>query len=439
MMPLCAQAARLGKASVLSEVGQPVVAEIDIVATSEELVSIESRLLWLPGVADDSTAFAKSLGLRVVMAKRGNTPVLRITSERPLTKSDVGVLVELRWSGGMRLHEYLLRPPAARVTHTAPASKPLERPEVFVVPPVVPPVASSLPEKTDKPETPPPPQISESAEKPEATVEPSPPTPSPAADTAPPPAKSAPASPAKKPDAWPVKPGDSLSRIAQSTQHDGVSIQQMTVAIFRANSEAFADGNVNKLIVGQTLKIPAKDAAVAISKQDVADFQSEQATAQAKPAMPAAPRTADLPASKTQPGQGSESKEAAGKIAPKPPALEPTKDRLHLAPGIETKPEPETGPASAETQATAEGNPAKPASAMEKDIAELQSVLALQGKLATASATKSSDKSSFREYDAWLIASLIGLSLLGVAFIRFWGRAGSSDVAADHERPVVRD
>lgn len=54
----------------------------------------------------------------------------------------------------------------------------------------------------------------------------------------------------------PVQRGDSLSHIASQLDFSGTTIDQVLVYLFRANPHAFANGNMNHLLAGETLKIP---------------------------------------------------------------------------------------------------------------------------------------------------------------------------------------
>lgn len=56
----------------------------------------------------------------------------------------------------------------------------------------------------------------------------------------------------------PVKRGETLSGIAQHHISDGVTINQMMIALFRANPHAFSD-NINVLYEGAVLRIPDGD------------------------------------------------------------------------------------------------------------------------------------------------------------------------------------
>ncbi len=87
-------------------------------------------------------------------------------------------------------------------------------------------------------------------------------------------AKSAASKPAAaRPDAKPapvvpltydVVKGDTLFRIAGKARHQGVTLNQMVLGIYRANVEAFLEGNINQLLVGRTLTIPGRDAVLAL-------------------------------------------------------------------------------------------------------------------------------------------------------------------------------
>jgi FimV-like protein len=56
-----------------------------------------------------------------------------------------------------------------------------------------------------------------------------------------------------------VRKGDTLSDIARNNRQEGVSRGRMMAGISRANPDAFPGGNVNRLRVGQILRIPDLD------------------------------------------------------------------------------------------------------------------------------------------------------------------------------------
>jgi FimV-like protein len=92
-----------------------------------------------------------------------------------------------------------------------------------------------------------------------------------------------------------VRRGDTLFAIARKAKHDGVSRNQMILAIWRANQSAFPGGNINLLDVGTVLTIPTREAAAAIESAE-ADRQVRELlvsgpaaqVASARPETPAA-------------------------------------------------------------------------------------------------------------------------------------------------------
>jgi FimV-like protein len=101
-----------------------------------------------------------------------------------------------------------------------------------------------------------------------------------------------------------VRRGDTLFAVARKAKHDGVSRNQMILAIWRANQSAFPGGNINLLEVGTVLDIPSRETVAAIDGAD-ADRQVRELLAKAsgapvqvavaKPAAPAAVKPVPKP------------------------------------------------------------------------------------------------------------------------------------------------
>ena len=105
--------------------------------------------------------------------------------------------------------------------------------------------------------------------------------------------------------AWPqvaptheVRRGDTLFAIARKAKHDNVSRNQMILAIWQANQNAFPGGNINMLEVGTVLAIPPRETVAAINPAD-ADRQVRELLS--KP--PAAPVAAVKPATVAPPSK----------------------------------------------------------------------------------------------------------------------------------------
>ena len=82
-----------------------------------------------------------------------------------------------------------------------------------------------------------------------------------------------------------VRKGDTLFGVVRKTKHDGVTRNQMILAIYRANQSAFAGGNINSLEIGTVLAIPPRDEVLKIESAE-ADRQLRDLLGTAQPAAP---------------------------------------------------------------------------------------------------------------------------------------------------------
>jgi pilus assembly protein FimV len=64
-----------------------------------------------------------------------------------------------------------------------------------------------------------------------------------------------------------VNPGDTASKLLMAHLPDGVSLEQMMLAAVRANPDAFIEGNVNLVRSGTVLRIPKREEAAQISRE----------------------------------------------------------------------------------------------------------------------------------------------------------------------------
>lgn len=81
-------------------------------------------------------------------------------------------------------------------------------------------------------------------------------------------AKPAASAPAATPATYEVKRGDTLYAIARRLHPEGITLNQTVVALFRANPEAFTDGNINLIRVGVLLVVPLRDAMASLAPAD---------------------------------------------------------------------------------------------------------------------------------------------------------------------------
>src|SRR5690606_21904412 len=69
-------------------------------------------------------------------------------------------------------------------------------------------------------------------------------------------------------DTYKVKQGDTLTEIAMAHKPQDVSLQQMLVALHRANEDAFIKKNMNLVRVGKILRIPDAASASQINQDE---------------------------------------------------------------------------------------------------------------------------------------------------------------------------
>jgi pilus assembly protein FimV len=271
-LPFGATAAGLGKLNVLSALGQPLRAELEITATREELSSLAARLASPDAFAQSGIEYVPALsGLRFTVDKHGDGQLyLRVTSDRPLNEPFLDMLVEITWAQGRLVREYtfLLDPPEVLARSQAPAvSVPEVRPQPAVIPATPPEAAREV----QAPQT----AATAPATERAATSAPSG-TPSgeerTAVKPAEPPAETAAEKPAAKPSEKPaerrVKHGDTLAKIAHEVQPEGADLDQILVALFERNKEAFDANNLHRLKAGKILAIPDAGTITAVDKAE---------------------------------------------------------------------------------------------------------------------------------------------------------------------------
>lgn len=346
MMPLAAHAAGLGRLTVLSQLGQPLNAEIEVVSLQPgEEESLTARIASSGAFSQAGIEFSPALmGVRFALDKKGPRPVLRMTSSQPFNEPFVEVLVELQWASGRLVREYsfLLDPPEYKGPQP-----------IAAAPIAAKPIAPAAP-----------------APKPEAKP----------AAVAPAPAPSA--APASRPaGTHEVQKGDTLGKIAGQYATGGVSVQQMLVALYRANEDAFIQGNMNLLRTGRILTIPDQAAAASIDQAEAARLIRTQGTEFAEYRRKLGAEVAAAPAAAPA-GQ----RTTTGQIAPKPAAAAPAepKDQLKLSKADPKKPAAPAAKAARGDDAVARERALKEAQSrvqdLEKNIADLQKLLELKNQ-----------------------------------------------------------
>jgi pilus assembly protein FimV len=226
-----ASALGLGSARVLSSIGQPLRADIalrDLGANDVDTLKV---------VVASPSAYAarqliysgqlEQLRIRVVPAADGSA-VLQLRGTRAVDEPFVDVLLRATWAGGEITRDYtlLFDPPGFHEPAAAAAIAPQA---------AAPAPAPTAPHKSAT--TVQPRRRATAAATPSGTV----------------------------PASYRVRPGDTLSGIARRLGVEQVSLDQMLVALYRANSGAFIGHNMNLLRAGSVLQVPDAASAAAVS------------------------------------------------------------------------------------------------------------------------------------------------------------------------------
>ena len=224
----------LGRISVQSALGEPLRAEVEVPSiTSEEAASLRANIAPAADFAAAGLEYNAAIsGVQVALARKADgRSYIRLTGDRAINEPFIDLILEASWSSGRIVRDYtmLFDPPSLKQS-----------------------VAPTLPQATTAAPVSVP-----------AKVVPAPQ----AADAAPVASKPAPA--AAKADAGnaqrvTVQAGDSASKLALRNKTADVSLDQMLVALLRANPDAFTKGNLNRLRAGAVVDLPSSVQAQAI-------------------------------------------------------------------------------------------------------------------------------------------------------------------------------
>ncbi len=338
-----AYSAGLGRLTVNSALGQPLNAEIEITSLqSGEEDSVTARLAPVEAFRQAGLELSPALvSLQFAIDKRGAKPVIRLTTSVPVNEPFLDILIELQWATGRLVREYtfLLDPIEYR---NPPAAAPAR------------------------------------AVKPAPAAEPAKPAPAAAPRSEARPIPAAPAATSAKQEQ--VNKGDTLGAIARRNKPDGVTLNQMLMALYRANQDAFIRGNINLIRAGRILNVPDREAVAAINaaeasqqvQSQMADFADyRQKLGAAVAAAPAAP---------------AREREVSGRITAKPEAPAPAeqKDQLKLSKADTAKPGSPASKAAREDDKVARDRALKESQSrvgdLEKNVADLQKLVEMKSQ-----------------------------------------------------------
>jgi pilus assembly protein FimV len=252
-----ASALALGRITVRSALGEPLNAEIDLPEIApDEVASLRTHVA--PPEAFKAAGLDYNAALSDVTITLEKRPdggyFLRLKSPRTVTEPFVDLLLETSWSSGRITRDYtmLFDPPVRQNQQPLTAQ-------------IAPGAAKSSPPASVTP-LPPASAVARPAPSPRAPATPTARASTPAA--APAPKAAAPSAPSGEGKQVTVQNGDTAGKIAAANKPPAVSLDQMLVAMLRANPDAFVNGNVNRLRAGTVLEIPTEEQAALVPTDD---------------------------------------------------------------------------------------------------------------------------------------------------------------------------
>lgn len=267
LVPISVFAAGLGKLNVMSGLGEPLKADIELIAvTPEELSSITAVIASQEDYATQGIEKPASHStIKVEVAKNASgAPILKLKSAQPISEPFLDMLIRVDWASGRLLREYtvLLDPPG----YTGEADTGAQTAQAPIV------ASKVTPQKRIE-------QSSAKASEDNAMHDDM---------SADPSAKKSgkhgkKTKQAKQEDApadaaaiettgldYTTQKGDTLAKIAREMAPEGVSLEQMLVGLYQSNPNAFTGDNMNRLKVGQIMRQPSQETLNAISHGEAA-------------------------------------------------------------------------------------------------------------------------------------------------------------------------
>ena len=262
-----AAALALGRIAIQSALGEPLRAEVDVLEiTPEEASNLKVGLGSVDAFRAAGMEFNQALnGVQITLQRRTDgRAYLSLVGSRPVNEPFVDMVLEANWATGRMVRDYtlLLDPPIRRAAAPEPLSAGVADQSLAPAAAVTPtPASGATPTPAvAAPATP--------AASPSPGPAPQPQAATRAAQPAPPPsgAAGAPTDSLRKP--LRVQAGDTAGRIAEANRPANASLDQMLVAMLRANPSAFIGGNVNRLKAGAILDMPAEASATQLNRTE---------------------------------------------------------------------------------------------------------------------------------------------------------------------------
>jgi len=270
----------LGEIEVNSALNQKLNADIEILSAAPEdtetiIVKLASRKEFQRAGLDRPYELSD---LRFKPVIIDDVPHIIVTSSSPIREPFLNFLVEVDWPNGHLLREYtvLLDPPVFMTQSASTAASPVSqasatsdntgfRPDASATGNVVPVYAPSVSASSSsaRPAQPPADAVSQAPVSPAFT---------------PAPMVQQQTSINQPPGSYRIQSGDTAWSLADAMRPDkSISVEQMMIAMLRANPESFINENINGLKRGYILRLPDYDQIATVNQADARALVREQA------------------------------------------------------------------------------------------------------------------------------------------------------------------
>ena len=234
VLPGPALALGLGRLTVDSALGQPLQARIELTSASrDELDTLSAKVADPSLYRQNNLAYQGALSRTRITLERtadGNA-FLRVSSPTAINEPYLDLLVEVNWASGRVVRDYtfLLDPPGIAIAAAVEPATPAR-------------VGASAPRTQQQAPT------------------------------------TAAAAPRPAGEGYTVKRGDTLSKIASEVKPAEVTLDQMLVALFKSNANAFDGNNMNRLRTGAIMTIPSAEEATSTAAPEATKVVKVQAS-----------------------------------------------------------------------------------------------------------------------------------------------------------------
>ena len=431
---LPAHALTLGRFLVQSAMGEPLRAEVEVTQfTPDELRGLQAQLATPSSFRQAGMEYNPALNgvIARIENRSDGRPFIVLNGRNPVQDSFIDLILEAQWPTGRAVKNYalLLNSAAPASGNRQTALRPQQAPaETITAPSTIAQTTQTAVVRTSNDGSLTPSSVETNANQVPVyrfdTVN-SPPTPAPVAIAV----TTKPATTYTPPrhekiltsgETLTVHPGDTTSQLLMRQLPANVSLDQMMLAMVRANPSAFIEGNVNLVRAGAVLRMPKPDEATQISREEA----RQTVMAQNRDFAAYARRLAESPLLVG----AAQSREMTGTVTANPPSpVSPNtkQDKLTLS-------KAQVGDSTAEAKLAAEReakDAADQLSALDKNMRDLEA-LAKDGKsetppsdtTATLPAATNSIPSSmdpFKANNAWAWTLGVVLALLALVF---WSR-----------------